>query len=217
MRTIIFSALLLVSAAACANNDSDSSDTSKVNGSISISDGQTATALDTVNGSIRVGANATITKAGTVNGSITLGANVTAQSLDTVNGAIDVGSRSKIAGDIDAVNGRVSLAEGVDVGGKLENVNGTIRISAAHVVGHIKTTSGDIQIGADSRVDGGILVEKPGWFFGNSKTPTITIGPRAVVGGTLEFRREVELFISDSATVGPITGATAKRFSGDSP
>ena len=215
MRSIILITLLMFSAVAIAHDDDN--DTSKVNGSISVQDGQTAGALDTVNGSIRVGDDATISKAGTVNGSVKLGANVTAQSLDTVNGAIDVGARSKISGDIDAVNGRVSLDEGVDIGGKVENVNGAIRLNAAHVVGRIKTTSGDIEIGADSRVDGGILVEKPGWFFGNSKTPTVTIGPRAVVGGTLEFRRDVELFVSESATVGPITGATAKRFSGDRP
>ena len=215
MRSILLIAILLFSGAAVAFDESN--DTSKVNGSVRVQDGETAGALDTVNGSIRVGDNATITTAGTVNGSITLGNAVNARSLDTVNGAISVGSRSNVSGDIDAVNGRVSLDEGVDVQGKVENVNGEIRLTAAHVAGHIKTTSGDIHIGADSRVDGGILVEKPGWFFGNSKTPTVTIGPRAVIGGTLEFRRDVELFISESAAVGKIIGATAKRFSGDRP
>ena len=213
MRSIILAALALLCVVSFAHAD----DTSKINGSISVKDGQSAGSLDTVNGSIRVGDNATVTSADTVNGSITLGNDVTASSLDTVNGAIDVGARSKIAGDIDAVNGRVSLAEGVDVQGKVENVNGEIRLAAAHVAGHIKTTSGDIRVGADARVDGGILVDKPGWFSGNSKTPRIVIGPRAVIGGTLEFRRDVELFISDTATVGTITGATAKRFSGDTP
>ena len=215
MRSIILIAILLFSGAAIALDDGN--DTSKVNGSVRVQDGQSAGALDTVNGSIRVGDNATITTAGTVNGSITLGNAVNARSLDTVNGAISVGLRSNVSGDIDAVNGRISLDEGVDVQGKVENVNGEIRLTAAHVAGHIKTTSGDIRIGADSRVDGGILVEKPGWFFGNSKTPTVTIGPRAVVGGTLEFRRDVELYVSESAAVGKITGATAKRFSGDRP
>ena len=215
MRPIILVAVLMLSSVAFAHDDDN--DTSKVNGSISVEDGQSAGALDTVNGSIRVGDNATITTAGTVNGSITLGNDVNARSLDTVNGAITVGSRTNISGDIDAVNGRVSLAEGVDVQGKVENVNGEIRLTAAHVAGHIRTTSGDIRIGADSRVDGGILIEKPGWFFGNSKTPRVVIGPRAVVGGTLEFRRDVELFVSETAAVGKITGATAKRFSGDNP
>ena len=213
MRSIFLTALFTLSAVTVAHAD----DTSKINGSISVQDGQSAGSLDTVNGSIRVGDHATVTSADTVNGSITLGNDVTARSLDTVNGAISIGTRSRISGDIDAVNGRVTLDEGVEVQGKVENVNGEIRLTAAHVVGRIKTTSGDIRIGADSRVDGGILVDKPGWFSGNSKTPRVVIGPRAVIGGTLEFRRDVELFVSDTATVGTITGATAKRFSGENP
>ena len=213
MRSIILTALALLCVVTFAHAD----ETSKINGSISVQDGQQAESLDTVNGSIRVGDGATITTADTVNGSITLGNDVNARSLDTVNGAISVGTRSILSGDIDAVNGRITLAEGVEVKGKIDNVNGEIRLTAAHVGGSIKTTSGDIRIGADSRVDGGILVDKPGWFSGNSKTPRVVIGPRAVIGGTLEFRREVELFVSDSATVGTITGATAKRFSGDNP
>jgi hypothetical protein len=43
------------------------------------------------------------------------------------------------------------------------------------------------------------------------------IGPHAVVQGTLEFRREVELYVSDSAQIGAVKGATAQKFSGANP
>jgi len=100
----------------------------------------------------------------------------------------------------------------------VSNVNGAIRLEGAHVGGGIETVSGDIEVGAGSRVEGGIRVEKPnGWFNPSSKPPRIVIGPDAVVEGTLDFRREVELHVSDRATVGTIEGATAKRFSGPTP
>ena len=78
--------------------------------------------------------------------------------------------------------------------------------------------SGDITVGANSRVEGGILVEKPsGWFNFNRSVPTIVIGPHAAVSGTLDFRREVTLKVSDSAQIGPVKGATAVKFSGATP
>jgi len=43
------------------------------------------------------------------------------------------------------------------------------------------------------------------------------IGPHAVVQGTLEFRRDVVLQVSDSAQIGPVKGATPVKFSGQQP
>ena len=111
-----------------------------------------------------------------------------------------------------------SSRQGAEVAGKASNVNGRISLDGAHVGGGIETVSGDIEIGANSRVEGGLLVEKPhGWSWGKSKNPRIVIGPHAVVDGTLDFRREVDLYVSDSAHVGTINGATANKFSGDHP
>jgi hypothetical protein len=63
-----------------------------------------------------------------------------------------------------------------------------------------------------------LLVDKPhGFSWGRNKNPRIVIGPHAVVDGTLEFRRDVDLYVSDTAKVGTITGATASKFSGDHP
>jgi len=121
---------------------------------------------------------------------------------------------------VNAVNGSIHLASGAEIGGRLENVNGAIVLDGAHVAGGIGTVGGDITVGADSHVEGGILVDKPnnGWFhWGSDRKPVIVIGPHAVVQGTLEFRRDVVLKVSDSAQIGPVKGATVERFHGDAP
>lgn len=193
-------------------------DVDKVNGSIHIESDQQAGDLSTVNGGIRVDAGGSAQKVSTVNGGIELGARVGVDSVETVNGGIELGQGAHVARTIEAVNGHIQLARGADVAGKASNVNGRITLDAAHVGGGLETVSGDVEIGADSRVEGGLLVDKPhGWSWGNNKNPRIVIGPRAVVDGTLDFRREVDLYVSDTAHVGKITGATANKFSGDHP
>lgn len=198
---------------------SASEDISKVNGSIRVDDGKTVGDLDSVNGSIRLGDHGQADDASTVNGSIEIGNDATIRSAGTVNGRISIGNRTRVTKGVDTVNGSLSFDEGSDVGGDVANVNGSIRLRAAHVGGGIRTVSGDIEIGADSRVDGGILVEKSNsWFnFGSSKPPRVVIGPRAVVQGKLVFEREVELHVSDSARIGEVTGATPIKFSGENP
>ena len=130
--------------------------------------------------------------------------------VNTVNGAVTLGAGSRVSGDVEAVNGSIRLAKGADVGGKTSNVNGAISLDAAHVGGGLATVSGDITVGANSRVEGGILVDKPsGWFnWSHQREPHIVIGPHAVVQGTLEFRRDVVLEVSDSAQIGTVKGAT---------
>ncbi len=193
-------------------------DVDKVNGSIHIENGQQAGELSTVNGSIRVDSGGSAEKVSTVNGGIELGDNVTVESVGTVNGGIELGQGARVARTIEAVNGHIQLAHGADVAGKASNVNGRIQLDAAHVGGGIETVSGDVEIGANSHVEGGLLVEKPhGFSWGKSKNPRVVIGPHAVVDGTLEFRRDVDLYVSDTAKVGTITGATASKFTGDHP
>lgn len=193
-------------------------DVDKVNGSIRIESGQAAGALSTVNGSIHLADDASASKVSTVNGSIELGARARVDKLDTVNGAIRIGADAKVAGTVAAVNGSITLAKGADVSGHASNVNGRFVLDAAHIGGGIETVDGDIDVGADSHVEGGILVDKSsGWFNWFSRKPRIVIGPHAIVQGTLEFRREVDLFVSDSATIGTVSGATAQTFSGAQP
>jgi DUF4097 and DUF4098 domain-containing protein YvlB len=191
---------------------------SKVNGSIRVESGRTVGELDTVNGSINLGDNARATSIETVNGSIEIGDGASAESADTVNGRVSIGARVRISGDLESVNGALTVGDGSDITGKVANVNGTIRLTSAHVGGGIETINGDIDVGAGSRVEGGILVEKPhGFSWGKNKNPRVVIGPHAVVDGTLDFRREVDLYVSDTAKIGTITGATANKFAGDHP
>jgi cytoskeletal protein CcmA (bactofilin family) len=160
-----------------------------------------------------------VTSATTVNGRIALGAHATAESLTTVNGDINVGAGAHVSGGLDSVNGGIILGDGALVGGSLENVNGGIHLSAARVDGDITTVNGNIDIRGNSHVERGIHVQKVdhGLIHFDTNVPRIVIGPGATVSGELRFEREVKLYVSDRATVGTVTGATAIPFSGDSP
>ena len=207
-------ALALPPLAAAQNDDID-----KINGSVQVEAGQKVGNVSTVNGAVRIADGASLRKASTVNGSVELGEKTQATEVSSVNGSITLGGTSHVSGEVTAVNGALHLAPGADVGGKLGNVNGAIVLDAAHVAGGIDTVGGDVTIGANSRVEGGILVDKPsGWFnWSSSRAPVIVIGPHAVVQGTLEFRRDVVLKVSDSAQIGPVKGATPVKFSGAMP
>ncbi len=209
---------------------------SSVMTSIHIDPGQHVRVVTDVNGSIHIGANAVVEDVHDVNGSIHIDEGATAQSLGTVNGSVQVSEGVHVTNDVHTVNGSIALATGSQVGsvsvvngpltvtgahvnGEIRNVNGRIRIQSSHIGGSVTGVNGDIEIGPDSHVDGGLYVRKNqggGWFnWGFSRTPPrVVIGPGAVVSGPLVFEQEVRLYISDHATVGPIKGATAIKFSG---
>ncbi|MDB6102174.1 MAG: hypothetical protein JWO52_2173 [Gammaproteobacteria bacterium] len=218
---LIFAAAVIAILAATVVRASPGDDEhSKVLGSIHIEPGQHTGDATTVNGSVEIGANAVVNHAETVNGSITMRAHSTAAAVKNVNGSMRFEQGVRISGSIEHVNGDVSLGKQADVSGRLTNVNGTIQLDAAHVGGGIETTNGDIDIGPSSRVEGGILVNKSEehWFnFGIHKDMRVVIGPGAVVKGTLNFQREVKLYVSDRATIGPVEGATVNKFSGEHP
>jgi DUF4097 and DUF4098 domain-containing protein YvlB len=214
-RIIAAAAVILAFSGCDISVDGDGS--TKVNGSVHIPAGKAAEEARTVNGSIHIDDNAAVTSAGTINGSVRLGAHATATSAKTVNGAITLGDGAHVSGSAGSVNGDLILASGAEVSGALSNVNGKIELNSAHVGGGIKTISGNISIAGASHVEGGILVEKPSSTLFNSEDPTIVIGPGAVVQGDLRFERKVKLYVSDKATIGNVTGATAIAFSGDNP
>ena len=162
-------------------------------------------------------------------GDISLAANARAQSVESVAGSIILHRDSHVSGNVETGKGEVVLEPGAEVSGKLSNNTGTIRIDGARVGGLVSTTDGDIYVGADSRLDGGILVHnrdvvglsffdlKLGVPVGRSTPPRVVIGPRAKVAGTLRFKRKVELLVSESATIGSVKGATPVMFSGEEP
>ena len=203
----------------------ESGGATSVNGSITVGENAVVTGrLNTVNGKIIVDSGASIESANTVNGRVSVGNNVAAEDLSTVNGSITVGENTNVNGDVGAVNGSITLEKGCVVSREVSNVNGRIELTAAEVGGDIETVNGDVELADGSVVKGNLVVEKPNsWGWGNQKSrkPRIVIGPQSRVEGTIELEREVELFISDSAEVGGVSGVMsmddAVRYSGDHP
>jgi hypothetical protein len=195
----------------------DGDGSTKVNGSVHIPAGKAADDARTVNGSIHIDDNAAVTSASTVNGSIRLGDHATAASAKTVNGAITLGAGSHVSESAGSVNGDLTLANGAEVAGHLTNVNGKIGLTAAHVAGGIKTVNGSVSIMGASRVEGGIMVDKPSGISFMNEEPVIVIGPGSIVQGDLRFERKVKLYVSDKATIGTVIGATPVPFSGETP
>lgn len=210
-------------------------DVSKVMGTIEVEASQTAGDLDTVNGRISIGAGATTgdvatvngrieagdgARAGsmeTVNGRIELGHDVQAGSLETVNGRIRTGERARIGGDVETVNGGIFIDRGGQVDGDVESVNGAVGLVATEVTGGIRMVHADLTVGAGSHVHGTVRYHKPQstFSFGKRRVPRVVIGPGARVDGALVFEHEVQLHVHETATIGPVTGATAQRYSGD--
>ena len=225
--------LLFLSSAACAGSvnksikvgaGEQSGGESTVNGSISVGTGATVSgSLSTVNGTIRVDDDVQLGDAETVNGALRLGSGVTAENVETVNGSIRVGDRSRVDGRINAVNGRIEAGAGTGVGRNVENVNGEIELNGAEIGGDIKTVNGDVRLNEGAVVMGNIVIEKPSmWSFGQkSRKPKVIIGPGSRVDGEIVAEREIELYISESAQVGGVSGKMqmddAMRFSGDRP
>lgn len=223
--------LLAASASASSVNKSitigDNTETgseSTVNGSISVGSNATVNgSLSTVNGTIRIDADSRVRDVETVNGSIRIGSGTVADDIGSVNGSIRLDDNVAVEGEISVVNGKITLDPGTRVAGDVSNVNGEFRITGAEIGGDLSTVSGDVWLNEGSTIQGNLIVEEPGgWNWGrNKRKPKIVIGPGSRVVGNIELEREVELFISDTAEVGGVTGEMslddAQRFSGSRP
>lgn len=215
-------AAVAVCAAACDSSVGEvtatASGANTVNGSIQVPAGLHSGGVSTVNGSIHIGDNATVGSANTVNGSINLGAQASAESLTTVNGSVRLERGAHVTAGVTSVNGSMLLKDGAEVGGAVGNVNGNIGLTDARVGGGLRTVDGDIDVAGNSHIDNGITIKKShSWFNFGSHVPKVVIGPGAVVQGELRFERKVQLYVSDKATIGTVSGATVQRFSGEHP
>ena len=209
---------------------------SKVNGSVTIADGQSADSISSVNGTINIGKNATIRDdISVVNGTVSVGAASKLSDVSTVNGEVSIGENSTV-GEITVVNGEINLARNVHVkdditsvnGGILSNaqtvidgdvtsVNGAIGLIATNVKGRVENVNGNTTIGINSSVGAVHYIKPKGFSVGlnTKRIRRVIIGPKATVRGDLNFEREVRLYVHSTAKVGNITGATAIPYSGD--
>lgn len=195
---------------------------STVSGSISVGRGATVTgSLETVNGRISIEEDASVRDAETVNGSLRVADGAGTGSLSTVNGEVRLGGRVRVDGSVSTVNGSLDLGQGTAVSDDVGNVNGEITLAGAEVGGNLETVNGNVTLEDGSVVRGDLVVEKTrgnDWF---NRPPRVVIGPGSRVEGEIRLEREVELYISDSAEVGGVSGAMsmedAVRFSGDRP
>jgi hypothetical protein len=198
----------------------DGTDTNKLSDDIQIAAGQHVGNLSTVSGNVDVGSSAVAGNVNTVSGSVVLRRQARANDLGTVSGNIQLENNAFAAGDVGSVSGSIALGSAAQVKGHLANVSESITLNDAQVDRGIETVSGDITIGAGSRVEGGILVNQPKQgkiHYGTGHTPTIVIGPHAVVLGLLDFRQAVILKVSSSAQIGDVRGAVVEKFSGAAP
>jgi len=165
----------------------------------------------------------------TITRDISLSAHARAESLESMTGSITMRPDSRVSGNVETGSGALVLEAGSEVAGKVSSNSGSIRIDGARVGGLVSTTDGDIYVGPDSRLERGILIHKrdvAGLSFGDLKLgipigrgtpPRVVIAPGAKVAGTLRFKRKVELLVSQSATIGPVEGATPVMFATEPP
>jgi DUF4097 and DUF4098 domain-containing protein YvlB len=221
LRSVCFAGLIAVTGCGAAVNGDVTATReggSTVNGSVRVPAGMQVGPVSSVNGSIKIEDGATVSSAHAVNGEIEIGAHATVASVVTVNGSITLGDGAHVTGDAKTVNGEVELHKDSEVGGAVKTASGTIDLQDARVRGELRTMAANIEVSGASHVDGGILVEKNTTVFTSSSfKPRIVIGPGAEVQGPLRFERDVQLYVSDKATIGPVTGATAIPYAGDKP
>ncbi len=170
----------------------------------------------TMNGKITIEDGARVSDCATVNGTVSLGEGAEAGDLNTVNGDLELGRDARVKGSIRLVNGSVRLSNGSAVTGDVGTVNGKIELIASEVGGDLSNVNGGMEIVQGSLVHGNILIrDASGDPMG--KPPRVIIGRDSEIRGKLEFKRPVELFVHESARIGPVVGATAVSFAGDEP
>ena len=192
-------------------------DISKLTGSIEVAAGDHVGDLSTVNGSIHIGTDAMAGHAKTVNGGVHIEPRASATELDTTNGGIHV-QGAHVTGNVHAVNGGLHIENGAEVSGDVANVNGGVHIADAYIHGSIHTANGGVELGPNAHIDGDVTMEPDhSWHGSDYCPPGVVIKPGTVVKGKLRFERQVRLYVSDRATIGPVEGAQPVIFSGDRP
>lgn len=201
-----------------AQGNTYSGNAATINGNVKVEKDADASesSFKTVNGNVVVEDGARVSDCATVNGSVEIGDRTQAGDLRTVNGDMRVGRDARVDGHIQLVNGSVTLAPGSEVQGNVGTVNGLIEMRTARVEGDITNTNGGMMILAGSEIAGDLTVKEAG-DDPHSKPPKIVVGEGVRIRGELVFERPVELYVHDTAEIGPVTGAEVNRYSGSEP
>ncbi|MFK8013568.1 MAG: hypothetical protein AB8B80_16135 [Marinicellaceae bacterium] len=199
------------------NTETPNKDYDTVNGSIKVGYNANVGDLSTVNGSVKVASGSKIGSAETVNGSIVFEDEVSAESAETVNGSIKLGSSCLIVDDVETVNGSITANSKCNIGGNFQTVNGKLLATDTEIQGNVETVNGKVYLLDGTIVHDDIIIKKSKGFFNkNKKKPVVVIGQYVIVKGDLEFGREVDLYIHETADVEEdIENAKIIRFSGD--
>jgi hypothetical protein len=209
---------LLLSTAVCARDENQY----LFNGEQSIRLGADVEAgnLQTIHGSIHIGERSKVGDVRTIDGAVVLAKGSGANSVRSLDGTVRLEEDAKVVHRVSTAGGSIVLDDHADIAGRVSTADGEIRLRNAHVGGGIVTRRGSINVGSGSRVENGIRVTRSFCLCingGSFSNPRVVIGPGAVVRGPLIFERKVTLYVSDTATIGEVVGATAVRFSGLSP
>ncbi len=202
---------------------------STVNGSVHVLEGAEVSqgfgSIDTVQGAVHIGPGATVKGyIATVNGDVFLEdrANVSG-SVSTTTGQVRIARDAKIGRGLSAKYGSIFAGSG----SQLESVSsarGDIAFVATLIQGNVCTHTGNITVGAGSRVDGAIQVSSSECFGSEDEVPgPEATPPRIVVGPNVEVRdgivsdKPIKLYVHRAARVGKITGAEAILYDSDTP
>lgn len=195
-----------------------SSGTSTINGVITVGAGAVVDGgLRTINGAIHLGAGAQTGDLTIVNGGIALADGAHAGKLEGVNTAVTLGKHALIGADIAIVNGDLRSAPGARIQGSAAVVNGDLALCGTVVSGGLSFVNGTVWLADSSSVQDDITAKQPQGSSGNNPPPVVVIGPHALVGGSIIFERPGQLYVSDSAVIHAVQGATAVKFSGNAP
>jgi len=195
-----------------------------VNGSVSVNENaHLKGSIEVVNGRINLANKATVDGSiETVNGRVNLGKETSSGSITTVNGRIEIDQGSQVKGDLETVNGGIIIAQGGIVDGNVSAVNGFIKLGNVKVSENVSNYNGGIHLEDGTQIRGDLSVGESmqGSIVGiefKSEKPLIIIGKDIVIEGQAIFKRDVKLFVHESAKIGKVTGAEAVTYATDLP
>jgi hypothetical protein len=188
----------------------------QINKSIEIADGEKhKDDITTVNGSITIGNNCEILgSCQSINGGIEIGKGSIVRNINTVNGSILIEKDVRVNGDLHSINGSITIKSGTVVTQNVDVINQFIRIDGSNIGGNITIDNGDVFLGAQTEVEGSILVstERMIEIEGSKRRSVlIEISDGSVVKGNIEVgdeTLEAKVFLRNGGKVlGNITNA----------